>query len=101
MQIKSYSIISPKIIFNASFFRYVIYHHCLYQKITEGKAFTDNPITQRFYRLANKELMSPSLKDWRDMKDLISDEVPELKAIAHKHSLKDIEYEICILVLLG
>ncbi|MDO4160481.1 MAG: hypothetical protein Q4D41_08505 [Prevotellaceae bacterium] len=69
--------------------------------LNKGKAFTDNPITQRFYRLANKELMSPSLKEWQEMKDFIYDEVPELKTIAHKHSLKDIEYEICILVLLG
>ncbi|MDO4161226.1 MAG: tetratricopeptide repeat protein [Prevotellaceae bacterium] len=69
--------------------------------VNKGKAFTDNTITQRFYQLANKEMMSPSLKEWQEMKDFISVEMPELKALAHKCSLKDSEYEICILVLLG
>lgn len=60
---------------------------------------SNSSIVMRFHYLAEKVMASPTFNEWKDLYKFVSKELPELAE--YKDTLKNGEYEICVLVRLG
>lgn len=59
----------------------------------------NSSIVIRFHYFAEKVMASPAFDDWKELYKFVSKELPELAE--YKDTLKNGEYEICVLVRLG
>lgn len=59
----------------------------------------NSSIVIRFHYFAEKVMASPAFEDWKELYKFVSKELPELAE--YKDTLKNGEYEICVLVRLG